>query len=73
MIVMSEKGFSYKVFLAFIIYPFYCLTWVPISIQGFLNRENKVWDHTAHTREISIDELEDTAAALKPSQASRYP
>ncbi len=72
-IVVSEKGFSPKIFLAFIIYPFYCLTWVPISIQGFMNRENKVWNHTSHTREITIDEIEETTPALNPSQAPRYP
>jgi hypothetical protein len=62
---------------AFSVYPLYCLTRVPISIQGFLNRRKKVWNHTVHTRNISINELEQSGQALKtarePVQASRYP
>ncbi|MCX8128543.1 MAG: glycosyltransferase [Clostridia bacterium] len=58
-IILSEKKFSLKVLLGFIIYPFYCLTWVPITIQGFLAKNNRDWSHTAHTREISINDLEE--------------
>ncbi len=58
-IVLAEKKFNIKVLFGFLIYPFYCLTWVPITIQGFLSKDNKNWDHTAHTREISINELEE--------------
>lgn len=58
LIVMAEKKFSFKVILGFLIYPFYCLTWVPITIQGFMRKDDKVWSHTLHTREISIKELE---------------
>ena len=58
-IVIAEKKFNFKVFLGFLVYPFYCLTWVPITIQGFMNKNNKDWNHTAHSREISINELEE--------------
>jgi hypothetical protein len=54
----KEKRFNFKVLTGFIIYPFYCLTWVPITIEGFLTKGNKEWSHTVHTREISINELE---------------
>ncbi|MCX7710800.1 MAG: glycosyltransferase family 2 protein [Clostridia bacterium] len=57
-IVFAEKKFNLKVLMGFIIYPFYCLTWVPITIQGFMSKNNKDWNHTLHTREISINELE---------------
>lgn len=57
-IILAEKKFNLKVLLGFAIYPLYCLTWVPITVQGFLSKDNKVWSHTAHTREISIKELE---------------
>lgn len=72
-VILAEKKFNLKVLLGFMIYPFYCLTWVPITIQGFSSKGNKVWDHTVHTREISIKELEEAGQPLKPSQASRYP
>ncbi|HEX9060570.1 MAG TPA: glycosyltransferase family 2 protein [Clostridia bacterium] len=57
-VIVSEKKFNPKVLIGFLLYPFYCLTWVPISIQGFLGRNNKDWSHTAHTREITINDLE---------------
>ena len=58
MIMLSEKKFNMNVILGMIVYPFYCLTWVPITIQGFLSKNNKSWSHTLHTRKISISELE---------------
>lgn len=57
-VIMAEKKFNIKVILGILVYPFYCLTWVPITIQGFLSKDNKSWSHTLHTREISINELE---------------
>ena len=71
-VILAEKRFNMKVLLGFMIYPFYCLTWVPITIQGFLSKGNKVWTHTVHTREISIKDLEEAGHSLKPSQV-RYP
>lgn len=58
LVVLSEKRFNIKALLGFIIYPIYCLTWIPITIQGFLSKNNKDWDHTHHSREISITEIE---------------
>jgi cellulose synthase/poly-beta-1,6-N-acetylglucosamine synthase-like glycosyltransferase len=59
-IILIENKFNMKVLFGFLVYPFYCLTWVPITIQGFLTKNNKDWNHTEHTREISISELENT-------------
>jgi hypothetical protein len=58
--ILIENKFNMKVLFGFLVYPFYCLTWVPITIQGFLTKNNKDWNHTEHTREISIGELENT-------------
>ena len=58
LVILAEGKFNLKVILGFIVYPFYCLTWVPITMQGFLSKDNKNWSHTIHTREISIKELE---------------
>lgn len=57
-IIVAEKKFSPKVIFGFLLYPIYCLTWVPITIQGFLSKNNKNWNHTLHTRKISIKDLE---------------
>ncbi len=58
LIILAEKKFNPIIILGFLIYPIYCLTWVPITIQGFIGKNNKHWYHTIHTREISITELE---------------
>lgn len=58
LIVLVAKKINIKVFIGFIIYPFYCLTWIPITIQGFIKKNDKTWNHTLHTRKIGINELE---------------
>ena len=58
LIILAENKFNKKIIVGFILYPIYCLTWVPITIQGFLSKNNKDWNHTEHTREISINDLE---------------
>jgi cellulose synthase/poly-beta-1,6-N-acetylglucosamine synthase-like glycosyltransferase len=59
LIILLEKKFKTETIIGFVIYPFYCLTWLPITIQGFLSKDNKIWSHTIHTREIKISELEE--------------
>ncbi len=58
-IVLIAKKLNLRVFIGFLIYPIYCLTWVPITIQGFIRRNEKSWCHTVHTRKISINDLEE--------------
>jgi len=58
LVVLSERKFNLKALIGFLIYPFYCITWIPITIQGFLSKNNKDWSHTRHSREISILDLE---------------
>jgi len=60
-VLVAERKFNYKVFIGYLLYFFYSLTWVPITIQGILNKNNKEWFHTQHTRQISIKELEKVA------------
>jgi len=57
LVVLSEKKFNLKVLYGFLIYPFYCITWIPITIQGFMSKNNKDWSHTQHSRKISISDL----------------
>ncbi|MBL4930780.1 glycosyltransferase family 2 protein [Clostridium paridis] len=57
-ILAIEKKMSFKIMLYFILNPIYSLTWVPISIQGIIAKNDKEWSHTEHTRNIDITELE---------------
>jgi len=56
--VAIEGKATPKVLLYFLVFPLYNLTWIPIIVQGFINRNNRVWDHTVHTRSLEIHELE---------------
>ena len=57
-ILILEKKFNFKIILYYIVYPIYALTWFPISIQGVIGKNKREWSHTAHTRSISISELD---------------
>lgn len=41
-------------FFRFLLYGLYTLTWIPITIQGIMNKNNKEWSHTKHVRKIEI-------------------
>lgn len=41
-------------FFRFLLYSLYTLTWIPITIQGILNKNNKEWNPTKHVRSIEI-------------------
>lgn len=56
-ILIIEKKLNCKIFLYYIIYPIYVITWFPISIQGIINKNNKEWNHTVHTRSVKIKDL----------------
>lgn len=51
-IVSGKDGFMY--FFRFLMYAVYTLTWIPITIQGIIHKNNKEWNHTKHVREIGI-------------------
>ena len=42
-------------YLGYIVYNF---TWVPITIAGMIDKNKTEWSHTAHTRTISIEEMD---------------
>lgn len=56
-ILILENKLDLKIFFYYIIYPIYSVTWIPISIQGILRRNNKEWSHTTHTRNVKINDL----------------
>lgn len=58
LVLIVEKRFNFKVFLGLFLFPIFGLTWIPIIILGMINRNKKEWDHTLHTRQITINELE---------------
>ncbi|WP_206155020.1 glycosyltransferase family 2 protein [Clostridium muellerianum] len=55
---MVDRKYSLKIFIWYMLFSVYTLTWVPITIQGILNKDKKEWSHTKHIRQISIQEVE---------------
>lgn len=68
-ILLLDKKLNIRILFWYIFYPIYSLTWVPISIQGVMNKNNKEWSHTVHTRQISIDDIENNVENGKESIA----
>lgn len=54
--ILGGKSLFKKIY-RFILYSFYLLTWIPISIVGIINKNKKTWSHTIHTRNINIEDL----------------
>lgn len=57
-LAFERKEFTKQMFLHYIGYMFYQFTWIPITIQGMIDRNKTEWSHTVHTRQISIAEFE---------------
>ena len=51
-ILLGKKNLV--LFFRFWLYGLYTITWIPITIQGILNKNNKEWSHTKHVRKIEI-------------------
>jgi cellulose synthase/poly-beta-1,6-N-acetylglucosamine synthase-like glycosyltransferase len=49
---------SLKIFVWYLLYGIYTLSWIPITIQGIIDKNKKEWSHTKHTRQISISDIE---------------
>lgn len=59
MVLFLEKKLNLKVFWYYLLYPLYCITWLPIAVQGIIDKNKKEWSHTAHTRNVNITDLEE--------------
>jgi cellulose synthase/poly-beta-1,6-N-acetylglucosamine synthase-like glycosyltransferase len=49
---------NFLMFFRYLLYGIYTLTWIPITIQGIMDKDNKEWSHTKHVRQIGIQEVE---------------
>jgi cellulose synthase/poly-beta-1,6-N-acetylglucosamine synthase-like glycosyltransferase len=56
--IYMEKKMSPRIFKYFLAFPIYSITWLPIIVQGFIDRNKREWSHTSHTRAIDINDLE---------------
>ncbi|MGB7605965.1 MAG: glycosyltransferase family 2 protein, partial [Lutisporaceae bacterium] len=56
--LVVEKKFTWKMLLYYPAYILFCLTWIPIAVEGIIRMKNKDWSHTQHSRRLSIQEIE---------------
>lgn len=64
-VLMLDRKLDFKILLWYVLYPLYTFTWVPIAIQGVIDKNSKEWCHTLHTRQISIDDIENNIESGK--------
>jgi cellulose synthase/poly-beta-1,6-N-acetylglucosamine synthase-like glycosyltransferase len=69
LVILLERKLSIKILFWYVFYPVYTITWLPITIQGVMGKNNKEWFHTIHTRQISIDDIESGIEGGKESLA----
>lgn len=55
--LILERHYSWKTIAFFLTFPFYNLTWAPIVIKGFKNKDQRAWSHTQHSRALDISEM----------------
>jgi cellulose synthase/poly-beta-1,6-N-acetylglucosamine synthase-like glycosyltransferase len=55
--LILEKQYSWKTLAFFLTFPFYNLTWAPIVIKGFREKDLREWSHTVHSRALDISEM----------------
>lgn len=56
-IVLAQIRAPLKCWLYLIMYPLFIYSWIPITFVGFLNRNNREWSHTQHTRSMSYRDM----------------
>ena len=61
--MLLEGKLTRKILKFFLLLPIYNLTWVPIIVQGFIDRDRREWVHTLHTRALDINEVESLESA----------
>jgi len=62
--LILEKRYSLRTLAFFFTFPFYNLTWAPIVMKGFKNKNQKEWSHTLHSRVLDISEMQQGSKVL---------
>lgn len=52
-----ERVKSWKMYVSLFAFPFFLLSWYPITLHAFLTQNNKSWSHTKHTRVLQLDDV----------------
>lgn len=56
-VLFERRRFNWKMIPYFFMYSIYNFTWVPIAVQGLIGYKNKDWSHTAHVKNVNLDDI----------------
>ena len=56
-LAMFLDRIPWRAYLGLPLFPFFMITWFPVTLMALVTRRNRVWKHTVHTRAIQFDEL----------------
>ncbi len=56
-LAMVLDRIPWRAYLGLPLFPFFMITWFPVTLMALVTRRNRVWKHTVHTRAIQFDEL----------------
>ncbi|VYU42756.1 glycosyltransferase [Clostridium tertium] len=56
LLFLGKKKFI--MFFRFLLYSLYTLTWIPITIEGIIRKNNKEWNPTKHVRNVEIFDVQ---------------
>jgi len=56
-IILMKIRATWKSWLYLIFYPLFIYSWIPITLVGFLHRNDREWSHTQHTRSLSYKDV----------------
>ncbi|MGE4273738.1 MAG: glycosyltransferase family 2 protein [Desulfitobacterium sp.] len=54
---LALERLPWRAYAGLILYPIFIYSWIPIVFLGFINRKDKSWSHTKHTRSIKYDDV----------------
>lgn len=54
---LALERLPWRAYAGLILYPIFIYSWIPIVFLGFVNRKDKSWSHTKHTRSITYDDV----------------
>lgn len=54
-VLLGKKSLVF--FIRFLLYSVYTITWIPITIQGIMRRNNKEWNPTKHVRSVEVCDI----------------
>lgn len=56
-IILAKLRSGWKLWSYMILYPIFIYSWIPITVVGFIHRNQHEWSHTQHTRSLSYREV----------------